>query len=400
MGHVTLTSMRPAEAREHNPPTGRPWITRPAEAFTAAALRERLIGNVRSWRDYPPSLRVWFWLVPALTSLVGGILRFVRLDNPHSLVFDETYYVKDAYSYLVSGYERRWPDKANDSFNAGNPAILLDSPEYVVHPPVGKWMIAGGMWLFGSDNPFGWRFGAALTGTLSVLLLTLIALKLFRSLPLAAAAGLLLAVDGHHLVMSRTSLLDIFLMFWVLAAFGALLLDRDDGRRRLAARLARRAAASTTGRPSGAPAPGWTVAGYPMVAARRRRGHGARRGDQVVGPVLPCRLRCPDGAVGPECPPGGRHPGLDQRGNHQRRPAGICQHGTGGCPGLHRNVDRLVPFRRRLLPPLGSRPTPQRDGGGCRTRCVHWRTTIWRPTSSTRAWARNTRTRQAPGAGW
>lgn len=251
MGHVTQTWMRPAEAKESPPPTGRPWIARPAEAFSAAALRERLIGSVRSWRDYPPSLRLWFWLVPALTTLIGGILRFVRLDNPHSLVFDETYYVKDAYSYLVSGYERRWPDKANDSFNAGNPAILLDSPEYVVHPPVGKWMIAAGMWLFGPDSPFGWRFGAALTGTLSILLITLIALKLFRSLPLAAAAGLLLAVDGHHLVMSRTSLLDIFLMFWLLAAFGALLLDRDDGRRRLAHRLARVAGASTTGRPSG-----------------------------------------------------------------------------------------------------------------------------------------------------
>ncbi len=249
MGLVTQTSMRPAGAGETSP-AGRPWITRPAEAFSAEALSERLIGTIRSWRDYPPSLRVWFWLVPALTSLIGGLLRFVRLDNPHSLVFDETYYVKDAYSYLVSGYERRWPDKANDSFNAGNPAILLDSPEYVVHPPVGKWMIAAGMWLFGSDSSFGWRFGAALTGTVSVLLLTLIALKLFRSLPLAGAAGLLLAVDGHHLVMSRTSLLDIFLMFWVLAAFGALLLDRDDGRRRLAARLGRFAAASTTGQPS------------------------------------------------------------------------------------------------------------------------------------------------------
>lgn len=250
MGQVTQTPMRPAEAGETIPATGRPWITRPAEAFSAAALRERLLGNVCNWREYPASLRLWFWLVPVLTTLIGGILRFVRLDNPHSLVFDETYYVKDAYSYLVSGYERRWPDKANDSFNAGNPAILLDSPEYVVHPPVGKWMIGGGMWLFGADNPFGWRFAAALTGTLSILLLTLIALKLFRSLPLAAAAGLLLAVDGHHLVMSRTSLLDIFLMFWVLAAFGALLLDRDDGRRRLATRLARLAAASTTGRPS------------------------------------------------------------------------------------------------------------------------------------------------------
>ncbi|MBA4102845.1 MAG: phospholipid carrier-dependent glycosyltransferase, partial [Arthrobacter sp.] len=227
----------------------RPWVSRPADAFTVESLLARLLGSARGWRDYPPSLRLWFLLVPVLTALAGGILRFVRLEAPPKLVFDETYYVKDAYSYLVSGYERGWPDKANDAFNAGNPGVLLDSPEYVVHPPVGKWMIAAGMGIFGPDNPFGWRFAAALTGTLSILLLSLIALKLFRSLPLAGAAGLLLAVDGHHLVMSRTSLLDIFLMFWVLAAFGALLLDRDSGRRRLALRLAR-AAADNGGRPT------------------------------------------------------------------------------------------------------------------------------------------------------
>ncbi|HET8878906.1 MAG TPA: phospholipid carrier-dependent glycosyltransferase [Arthrobacter sp.] len=223
---------------------GHRWISRPAEAFTVEALTQRLVGNLSSWRDYPPSLRLWFWLIPTLTAILGGVLRFVRLDSPHNLVFDETYYVKDAYSYLVSGYERAWPDKANDSFIAGNPGILLDSPEYVVHPPVGKWMIAAGMWLFGPESSFGWRFGAALTGTLSIFLLALIAQKLFRSLTLGAVAGVLLAVDGHHLVMSRTSLLDIFLMFWILAAFGALLMDRDDGRRRLAARLAARAAAA------------------------------------------------------------------------------------------------------------------------------------------------------------
>ncbi|WP_284752507.1 glycosyltransferase family 39 protein [Arthrobacter sp. efr-133-R2A-120] len=238
---MTDTSVRPA------PQT---WLIRPREAFTAEALRTRLIGSIQSWRDYPPSLRLWFWLIPTVTAVIGGILRFVRLDDPHGLVFDETYYVKDAYSFLVSGYERAWPDKANDAFNAGNPNVLLNSPEYVVHPPVGKWMIAFGMWLFGSDNSFGWRFSAALTGTLSIFLIALIALKLFRSHILGAAAGLLLAVDGHHLVLSRTSLLDIFLMFWLLAAFGALLMDRDDGRRRLAARLAALAGASKDGRPT------------------------------------------------------------------------------------------------------------------------------------------------------
>jgi dolichyl-phosphate-mannose-protein mannosyltransferase len=104
MGLVTQTSMRPAEAGQTNLPARGTWIARPAEAFSAAALRERLIGLTRSWRDYPPSLRFWFWLVPVLTSVIGGLLRFVRLDTPHSLFFDETYYVKDAYSYLVSGY--------------------------------------------------------------------------------------------------------------------------------------------------------------------------------------------------------------------------------------------------------------------------------------------------------
>ncbi|CAH0261967.1 putative dolichyl-phosphate-mannose--protein mannosyltransferase [Arthrobacter sp. Bi83] len=257
---MTQTSVRPDAAGSASTPAsaapegrgleGHGWISRPSEAFNVEALSQRLIGGIRSWRDYPPSLRLWFWLVPALTAAVGGVLRFDRLDMPRSLVFDETYYVKDAYSLLVSGYERSWPDKANDSFVAGNPGVLLTTPEYVVHPPVGKWMIAAGMWLFGPDNPLGWRFSAALTGTLSVALLALIAQKLFRSVVLGAAAGLLLAVDGHHLVMSRTSLLDIFLMFWILAAFGALLMDRDDGRRRLAVRLARQAAASPFGRPS------------------------------------------------------------------------------------------------------------------------------------------------------
>jgi dolichyl-phosphate-mannose--protein O-mannosyl transferase len=277
MGLVTQTSTQPQEAARlsagqpapaaagpageampgvahPDPSTGRPvrpWISRPEEANTLESLLARLLGSTRPWRDYQPSLRIWLLLVPVLTAVAGGVLRFVRLDTPQKLVFDETYYVKDAYSFLISGYERNWPDKANDSFNAGNPAILLASPEYVVHPPVGKWMIAAGMWLFGADNAFGWRFAAALTGTLSILLLSLIALKLFRSLPLAGAAGLLLAVDGHHLVMSRTSLLDIFLMFWILAAFGALLMDRDDGRRRLARRLAR-AAARNGGQPPGA----------------------------------------------------------------------------------------------------------------------------------------------------
>jgi dolichyl-phosphate-mannose--protein O-mannosyl transferase len=53
---------------------------------------------------------------------------------------------------------------------------------------------------------------------------------------LGCVAGLLLALDGLELVMSRTAMLDIFVMFWVLAGFGCLVIDRDQALARLSAR--------------------------------------------------------------------------------------------------------------------------------------------------------------------
>jgi dolichyl-phosphate-mannose--protein O-mannosyl transferase len=63
-----------------------------------------------------------------------------------------------------------------------------------------------------------------------------IARRLLGSTLLGTTAALLLAVDGQHFVHSRTGLLDVFVMFWALAAFGCLLLDRDWARARLARR--------------------------------------------------------------------------------------------------------------------------------------------------------------------
>lgn len=202
-----------------------------SEAFSERALRARLA--VES-----APLPRWGWVAPLLVLVLAGVMRFVNLANPNAIVFDETYYAKDGYSMLHFGYERNWAEGANDSFVAGSPSGILGTAEYVVHPPVGKWMIAFGMALFGDDNPFGWRFAAALTGTLSVGLVMLAGWLLFRSVTVATLAGLLLAVDGLHFVQSRFALLDIFLMFWVLATFVALLADRVWARRRLASRIA------------------------------------------------------------------------------------------------------------------------------------------------------------------
>src|SRR5258708_20640548 len=94
-------------------------------------------------------------------------------------------------------------------------------------------MIAVGEWLFGL-TPFGWRFAVAVVGTLSILMVARITRRMTRSTLLGCLAGLLMALDGLEFVLSRTAILDSLVMFWVLAAFGMLVLDRDASRARLA----------------------------------------------------------------------------------------------------------------------------------------------------------------------
>ena len=175
---------------------------------------------------------------PALVLLLAALLRFWNLGHPASLVFDETFYVKDAWSLFNNGYESTWPDGADALFAAGQSNIFGTAASFVVHPPLGKWLIALGMAGFGPENPFGWRVMTALVGLLAVLLLMLIAHKLFGSVLLTSIAGFLFAIDGNAIVMSRVALLDNYVMFFTLLGFGAVLMDRDHHRTRLAGRLA------------------------------------------------------------------------------------------------------------------------------------------------------------------
>ena len=202
-------------------------------------LRRTLLGQAYLTLDATRRARVLGWVFPLLVTAFGGVLRFWHLATPHALVFDETYYVKEGYSMIVRGYEANWGSDPNPRFQAGDVSMLQTAPEYVVHPPVGKWLIGLGIDVGGGvTSSFAWRFAAAVLGTLAILLLARIGRRLFASTALGTVAGLFLAVDGEALVQSRTSLLDPFLMFFVLAAFGALLLDRYWSRRRLAERAA------------------------------------------------------------------------------------------------------------------------------------------------------------------
>lgn len=212
-------------------------------------VRDRLVPpyaqpSPRLWAvlGLPPTLadrlvRWSGWGGPLLVTLLAGVLRFWNLGSPKAVIFDETYYAKDAWALVHRGFEVNWDKNANDLvLSMGDKVRIPSDAAYVVHPPVGKYVIGLGELMFGFD-PFGWRFMTALLGTLSVLMLCRIGRRIFRSTFLGCLAGALMAVDGLHLVMSRTALLDGVLMFFVLAAFGALVIDRDKARERLAAAL-------------------------------------------------------------------------------------------------------------------------------------------------------------------
>jgi dolichyl-phosphate-mannose-protein mannosyltransferase len=226
--------MCPMMATEADMPV--PPATEEAERFSA--LRSRLASPM-------PTDRLWGWLGSVLVTAFGAFLRFDRLRVPRALVFDETYYAKDAWSILHHGVELNLvgTSQAAAIIQAGHTNIFLPCGgtsacgEYVVQPEVGKLLIAVGEAMFGL-NSLGWRFSSAVFGSLAILLMCRIARRLTRSTLLGCIAGLLMSLDGLEFVQSRTGILDIFLMFFVLAAFGCILIDRDVSRAALAGQLA------------------------------------------------------------------------------------------------------------------------------------------------------------------
>jgi len=194
------------------------------------------------------------WAGPVLVVVLAAALRLWNLGHPNTLVFDETFYVKDAWTLLNNGYESTWPENADALFAAGNSNIFTTDASFVVHPPLGKWLIGLGMIALGPGNAWGWRIATVIVGVLAVVLIMLIAQKLFGSRLLATIAGFLFAIDGHAIVLSRVALLDNFVMFFALLGCGAVLMDRDWHATRLAAWLAAR---RESGDGSAAPAPSW-----------------------------------------------------------------------------------------------------------------------------------------------
>ncbi|MFC5406933.1 phospholipid carrier-dependent glycosyltransferase [Cohnella soli] len=120
-----------------------------------------------------------------------------RPDYRNSMYFDEIYHGRTAYEFIekIEPYEN-------------------------THPPLGKVVLAIGVKLF-DMTPYGWRFMAAVVGTLMVPVFYAAAKGMFARTRYAFLATLLLVLEGFHIVHSRMANVDITgVTFTILMYYG------------------------------------------------------------------------------------------------------------------------------------------------------------------------------------
>jgi len=141
------------------------------------------------------------------------LTRFWGLDRLAPIVFDEVYYPKFAQNYLQG------------------------EPFFDAHPPLGKYLIALGIHLFGY-NPFGYRCITALAGALVPLVTFGLVYQLDNwqrtssRLRWAFLAGLFTALDGLLLVESRYGLINIYVVLFGMGSQLCLVVALQPQRRR------------------------------------------------------------------------------------------------------------------------------------------------------------------------
>jgi dolichyl-phosphate-mannose-protein mannosyltransferase len=109
--------------------------------------------------------------------------------------FDEIYHARTAYEHLhqIEPYEN-------------------------THPPLGKILIAAGIWLFGL-NPFGWRIVGTLFGVGMIPVIYLFGKRLFRRSEYAFIASFLLTFDFMHFAQTRIATIDVYGVFFIMLMF-------------------------------------------------------------------------------------------------------------------------------------------------------------------------------------
>lgn len=152
-----------------------------------------------------------YWVAMAVITALAASLRFLQIDYPDKVVFDEVHFGKFASYYLEGTY-------------------FFD-----LHPPFAKLLIALVGWLVGYDGAFkfesigdgysahnvpyvAYRSLLAIQGTLTVPVMFLTTKTLGFSVPACLFSSVLVAFDNAHVVDSRLILLDSTLILTVALA--------------------------------------------------------------------------------------------------------------------------------------------------------------------------------------
>lgn len=145
-------------------------------------------------------------IILSLILTFSFVSRIFELGSPPTMYFDEVYHAFTAKVIMSSDVAKAW-----EWWNTPPSGFAYEW----THPPVAKLGMVLGMSIFG-QNSFGWRFPGAVLGTLSILMIYLLAKEIFKDETLGLLSSAVLCLDGLLLVLNRIGMNDSYLLFFSL----------------------------------------------------------------------------------------------------------------------------------------------------------------------------------------
>jgi 4-amino-4-deoxy-L-arabinose transferase-like glycosyltransferase len=158
--------------------------------------------HLQHWRQ-----SFWHWIktpegigVGVIEALVLAVHLIFIGQPPLPSLMDEGYYVPESLRFLHAQV-MEWPQQ----------------------PPLGKWLIASGIFIFGND-PVGWRIISIIFGLIGIFIVYLISKKLTEKWPqsnlfVPLLVTFLLATENLTFVMGHAAMLDVFYVTFMLLGF-------------------------------------------------------------------------------------------------------------------------------------------------------------------------------------
>lgn len=148
------------------------------------------------------------FLFLVLLTIFSFSVRIYRFTEPNHYYFDEVYHVVTAEAYAENN---------KNAYDPFAPPPKKDTAYDWLHPPLAKLIQAASIKTLG-DSPFAWRLPSVIFGTAIIPATFILAYLLFG--PTAAVfAAAVISLENLTLVMSRITMNDVFVTFFILMSF-------------------------------------------------------------------------------------------------------------------------------------------------------------------------------------